>query len=125
VLQIVLTLLNLCLASFALWAAITARSTLKALRKKLAERSSRSLRQLDAEMSSMSTSLGSLSTTVRRLAARTGMQDVRARRKEESAHQMPPNLTPQEQKAWLRRGMMEGRLKIVRDGVPSAADQRE
>lgn len=108
--------LNLVLVSLSWWAAITALRTLRALRKKLAERSNRSLRQLDAEMASLSTTLGSLSTTVRRLSSRHGMQDVRERRRAESQQLMPANLSPAEQKAWLRKELQAGRLQIVRDG---------
>jgi hypothetical protein len=117
---IALTCINLVAVSCALWAAITARSSLKALRRKLAERSTRSLRQLDAEIASMSATLGSLSTTVRRLSSKYGMQDVRARRKEESPR-MPSDLTPSEKKAWLRRELQAGRLQVSRDGVVVAA----
>ena len=74
----------------------------------------------DAEIASMSATLGSLSTTVRRLSSKYGMQDVRARRKEESPR-MPADLTPSEKKAWLRRELQAGRLQVSRDGVVVAA----
>jgi len=105
--------LNFALTSCALWAAITANSKLKELQRTLDARSNRSLQQLDAEVTALSTALSSLSTTTRRLSSRLGMQDVRARRREVSEEE-PTN--PAEKKAWLRRQLQEGKLRIVRDG---------
>jgi len=110
----VLLALNLALTSCSLWAAITARSCLKALRLKLAERSTRSLRQLEAEICSHDATLSSISTTLRRLSSRYGMQAVRERQKLES-EQIPLNLSPAERKARLRQGLKDGKLKVVRD----------
>lgn len=112
--------LHLTLASLSCWSAITARSALKALRKKLDERSTRSLAELEAAVASLESASSSTSTTIRRLSSRLGMQDVRARRKAESP---PENLTPAERKAWLRRGLQSGQLQILHDGVPAARRQ--
>lgn len=117
-----LTALNLVAVSCAWWAATMARSHLRVLRRKLAERSTRSLRQLDAEIVSLSTAVSSISTTVKRLSSRVGMRDVRERRKEE-LESMPANLTPAEKKAWLRRGLQRGSLQIVRDGAGAPTGQ--
>lgn len=111
-LQWVLTLLNLAAASCAWWAAITASSTLKALRQKLAERATRSLRALDVEMAELTSSVSSLSSTMRRISSRIGMQDVRARRKAESTLDPTQPLT----KAELRRALQTGQLRVLRDG---------
>lgn len=110
--QWVLLGLNLVLASCALWAAITARSCLRALRLKLAERSTRSLRELESWVSGLDAACAANSTTLRRLSSRIGMQDVRARQKAESE---PANMTPAERKAWLRRKLQSGELKVHRD----------
>lgn len=107
--------LNLVLASCALLAAIMASWSLRALRKKLAERPTRSLRELEAEIASHDATLSSISMTLRRLSSRYGMQAVRERQKQES-EQIPLNLSPAERKARLRQGLSNGKLKIVRDG---------
>lgn len=101
-----LTLLNLGAASCALWAAITARSNLRALRRKLAERATRSLRQLDAVVTEHESSLSKLSVTIRRLSSRTGMQDLRERRRAGSStnlHEMT--------KSQLRLALASGQVR--------------
>lgn len=112
-----LLLLNLCLASLNVWAVITVRSTYRALRLRLAERSTRSVTQLDAVVSSHESALQSLSTTVRRLSSRVGMQDLRARRKGES-EQLPTD--PAERKAELRKRLRQGELRVIHDSGRSA-----
>lgn len=111
--------LNFAATSCALWAAITARSSLKALRMKLAERSTRSLRQLDAELAELSSMVSTLSTTTRRISSRIGMQDVRARRTTAQLSQEPSQLS----KAELRKALQTGQLQVIRDGSPRAAAQ--
>lgn len=117
----VVTFLNLALTSCGLWAAITARSSWRALRQRLAERSMRSLRQLDAEMTELASSVSSQSATIRRLTSRLGMQDVRARRKEESSstsRTLSPD--PTVRKSQLRQLLSEGKLRVQRDGAGAA-----
>lgn len=117
--QWIILSLNLCLASFAAWAAITARSTLKELRQRLAARSTRSLMQLDVVVSEHESALSSMSTTLRRLSSRIGMQDVRARQKLESA---PLPTDPTQRKAALRKQLQQGQLRVIHDrsGAQSA-----
>lgn len=115
----VVLFLNLLLVSLSVAAAITARSTLRELRRRLAARSTRSLRELDALVSSHDSTLASISSTLRRLSSRIGMRDVRERQREESP--MPDNLGPAEKKAWLRRQMANGKLRIVRDDPQNVA----
>lgn len=122
VLEWVVTSLNLFLVSLSLLAAITARSALRQLRRKLAERSSRSLRELDAQVASLELALASNVTSVRRLSSKIGMRDVRERQREESANQPPPNLTPAEVKIWLRKNLQAGKLRVVRDGAATSGD---
>lgn len=110
----VVSLSNLALASCALWAAITASSSLRALRRKLAERSTRSLRQLDAEVSELSSQVSSLSTTTKRISSRIGMQDVRARRKAVLDPSRPMT------KAELRAGLATGELRVLSDQANAA-----
>lgn len=110
-------LLNFCLTSFGLWAAITANSSLKELRRLLATRSTRSLQQLDVEMAELSSALSSLSTTTRRISSRIGMQDVRARRKPELDPTQP--MTKQE----LRAGLASGQLRVLNDNQAADAAQ--
>lgn len=107
--------LNLIGLSCSLWAGITAKSRYEAVRKLLDSSSARSLAAVDAEVLSLAASLSSVTTTVRRLSSRIGMQATRERQKAES---MPENLTPAERKAWLRRGLQTGQLQIHRDGSP-------
>lgn len=114
--QVSMLVLGSILTSLSGWAAITARSRLKALQKLLAERSTRSLAELEAAVASLESASSSTSTTLRRLSSRIGMQDVRARRKAESP---PVNATPAERKAWLRRGLQTGQLQILSDGLPT------
>lgn len=102
------------LASLSVLAAITARSALRELRRRLAQRSTRSLRELDSAVASLESSLASNTTTLRRLTSRIGMQDMRARRNEESAPE-PPNMTPAERKVWLKTQLNKGKLTVVRD----------
>lgn len=111
----VLLSLNFALASFSALMAIMAARSLRALRRRLAERSTRSLLQLDTQVANLESSLSSMSTTLRRLSSRQGMQDLRARRKVESAEQMPMNLSPAERKAWLRKEIAKGNLIVVKD----------
>lgn len=116
-----LTLLNLAMTSFAAWAAITARSSLRELRRRLAERSTRSLRQLDAEVAAIASSVSSLSTTTRRISSRLGMQDVRARRREQTSSSLDPSKMSKSQ---LRLALQTGQLRAIRDGQghPAAED---
>lgn len=121
-----LTLLNLLLASCALWAAITAKSCLKALHRKLEAPSIKSWQEFDAELSSQAAALSSVSKTVRRLSSRIGMQDVRERQKQGSAQLNLDGLSPAEKKAQLRRALASGKLRPIRDedvvaGVDSSA----
>lgn len=112
--------LNFALASCALWVAIMASSTLKRLTKLVAARSSRSLAQLDAELTSLSSAFSSMSRTVRNLNSRIAMRDARARTKEELSSEPEPK-DPVARKAWLRKGLAKGTLRVIRDGAPSAA----
>jgi hypothetical protein len=107
-----LTLLNLIAASCALWAAITARSSLKALRRKLAERSTRSLRQLDATLTEHASTLSSLSSTMRRLSSRSGMQALRERRRGESDSSTSLQHAT---KAQLRLMLHQGKARTMSD----------
>lgn len=116
----VLLALNFFLVSLSVGAAITARSALRELRRKLAERSTRSLRELDSAVASLESSLASNTTTIRRLTSRIGMQDVRERRSQASPT-MPSDLSPAEKKAWLRRHLADGKLRVIRDD-PTAAN---
>ncbi len=113
----VFLLLNFCLASLSVLAAITVRSTYKALRQRLAERSIRSLKQLDVAVSDVESSLQSISKTVRRLSSRIGMQDLRERRKGE-LEILPKD--PSERKAALRKALRAGELKVIHDPGRSA-----
>lgn len=112
--------LNLALTSCSLWLAITVRSGSKDVRRLLESTSTRSLKSLDGEVTELAASLSSISATVRRLSSRIGMQDVRARRKEESVDSGLPPLTeaPSLRKAKLREGLAKGTLQVVRDGHP-------
>lgn len=108
-------LLSLLALSYASRTVITVRSALKELRAKLDSSSTRSLAQLDAEMSELSVALASMSKTIRRLSSRQGMQELREHRKEE---QLPPNfnqMTPAEKKTVLRQGLARGTLRAVKD----------
>lgn len=116
--QWIVLLSNLLLASCSLWAAITVRSTYAELRRRLAERSTRSLREIDAAVAAVESALASNTTTLRRLSSRIGMQDVRARRKE--ASEIPES--PVERKAWLRKNLSAGNLRVIRDNPLAAAD---
>ena len=107
----VLTALNLVLASLSLVAAITARSHLTELRRRLASRSTRSLAVLDSEVTSLSTAFSSLSATVKRLSSKTGMQELRARRSAEL--ELPT--TPAERKIALKKALAEGKIHVLRD----------
>lgn len=108
------TVANLALASCGLWAAITAKSCLKAQRQLLESRSTKSLAMLEAEVTELTSAFSSTSKTLRRLSSRYGMQEMR--QNATSADQMPLNLTPPERKAWLRRAIAEGRIRVIRDG---------
>lgn len=103
---------NLALTSCALWAAITARSSLRALRKKLAERSTRSLARLDAELTELAAAFASLSATVKRIGSRTSMQQLREQRKLEKV-ELPTN--PTERKAALKKALANGQLAVLSD----------
>lgn len=108
----VLCSLSFLAASFAWWAAIMARSTLRELRRRLAERSTRSLQELDSEISNLTLGYASCTKTLKRLSSRLGMQDVRERRSQELE---PPPTNPQERKAYLRKNLAAGKLRVVRD----------
>lgn len=107
--------LNLLLASFAFWMATTARSRLKELRTLLASRSMRSLAQLDAELTELSSAFSSLATTQRRLSSRIGMQDVRGRQREASLPANFETLSPAERKQVLRKKLADGSLRAISD----------
>lgn len=106
--------LNLLLASCALWAAITARSHLKALTRLLSESSTRSVKQLDAEVAELTSGLSSISTTVKRLSSRIGMQDLRERRATSSQGQLPQD--PKMRKSQLKMELAQGKAVVIRDG---------
>lgn len=106
--QWLLIAINLALTICAWWAAIMGKSALQELRKRLAARSSRSLMQLDAEVTSLATTLASVSSTVRRLSSRQGMQDVRARQKE--ALNLPQN-DPVARKRALKDALARGLIR--------------
>lgn len=108
-----LLVLNLSLASFALWAAITAKSTLKACTQLLAASSTRSLHQLDVEVTDLTSALSSITTTVRRLSSRIGMRDLRERIAENEKEPSDPSA----RKVWLRDQLRQGKLKVVRDNT--------
>lgn len=110
---LIVTIGNLVLTSLSLWAVITGKSLLRELRKRLAERSTRSLRQLDVDVTALNSALGSLSSTVKRLASRNGMQQLRESRREVEL----PN-DPKARKAALASGLSRGDLKVVRDPKP-------
>lgn len=115
---------NFFLASCAVWAAITARSTLKALRRTLAAPATRSLQQLDSEITALSDALSSMQTTQRRLSSRVGMQDLRARRRGDTDGATDEPTDPAQRKAWLRKQLQSGKLRVVRDNQP-AGDRGE
>lgn len=119
VLQWVLLGLNFLAVSLSVLAAITARSYLRELRRRLSARSTRSLRELDTAVASLDSSLSSITKTLRRLSSKIGMQDVRERRKGES-EPMPEGLSPAERKAWLRRNLSAGKLHVIRDNPQSS-----
>lgn len=108
--------LNLVGVILSWWAATTAKSALREFRRSLASSSARSLTALDAEVSNLAVSLSSITTTVRRLSSRIGMQDSRARGG--STENLPEN--PQERKAAIRRGLAKGELVVIRDN-PAAS----
>lgn len=114
--------LHLVLVIWSWVAAIMAVRSLKGLRQRLAERSTRSLHQLDTQVLNLESTLSSMSTTLRRLQSRIGMQDLRARRKEESASttktEIPSNMEPAERKAWLRKQIAAGNMVVVKDPAP-------
>lgn len=103
--------LSLASMSCALWAVITVRSRLRELQALLNARSTRSLVELEAAVASLESTCSSNSTTIKRLSSRIGMQDVRERRRAD-----PQPSTPAETKIWLRRGLANGSLKVIRDG---------
>lgn len=115
-LNLVAMSLSLLSASLCLWALSMVWRLSKRLQTMLRERSTRSLRQLDAEVAELTSAQQSLFTTVKKLAARTGMQDLRARRRTESEDYNDPNLPPEERKARLRAAMADGKVTILRDG---------
>lgn len=88
-----------------------ARSLYERVTRLLREPSTRSLQQLDSEVTALASSLSSLSATTKRLSSRYGMQDVRARRKEESAPLNGATMS----KAELRAALQSGELHIIRD----------
>lgn len=108
-------LLSLLALSFALRTVTTVRSALKELHRKLDSSSTRSLVQLDAEMSELSSAFQSMSTTIRRLSSRHGMQAVRERQKEA---QLPANfeqMSPAQRKAILRKKLATGEMVAISD----------
>lgn len=108
-------LLSLLALSFAIRTVTTVRSALKELHRKLDSSSTRSLVQLDAEMSELSSAFQSMSTTIRRLSSRQGMQAVRERQKEA---QLPPNfeqMSPAQRKAILRKKLATGEMVAISD----------
>lgn len=113
------------LATFAWWAVTTARSTLRQATTLLSSSSARSLKQLDSEVASLELSYASLSQTVKSLRSRIGMQDLRARRAQESAPEPEtPPASPQARKEWIRKQLQMGKLRVVRDGSASTAAER-
>jgi len=72
---------------------------------------------LEAEVTELTSAFSSTSKTLRRLSSRYGMQELRQNATSQQ-EQMPLNLTPPERKAWLRRAIAEGRIKVIRDGEP-------
>lgn len=108
--------LNLALTISSLLAAITARASLQALRKRLADRSTRSLRQLDAEVTDLASGLSSISMTLKRQTSRATMRELRAKG---TLHPDLSQMTPPERKAALRRALANGEMRVIRDGDPS------
>ena len=111
------------IASFlSLWAlkrASSAVTTVSSISKEVTRlidsASMRSLQQLDAALTEQESSLSSLNATVRRLSSRLGMQDSRARQKQE---QLPANfeqLPPAQRKQILRTKLAKGELTAVKD----------
>jgi hypothetical protein len=117
----VVTALNLTAMSCALWAAIMARSYLRALRKKLAERATRSLHQLDAEVTELTSSISKLSVTTRRISSRIGMQDVRARARSTSSPSLSSD--PKMRKAQIREALATGQMRVVNDSQSPSSGQ--
>jgi hypothetical protein len=113
----VLAVVSLCIAFpaaiFAWRVAITARSALTELLRKLDSSSTRSLTQLDSEVAKLELSLSSLSQTVKRVASKLTMQEGRARRSEE-LEEAPSD--PASRKQWLRKKLAAGELRVIRDG---------
>lgn len=107
--------LSLVLASFAISVAITAQSRLKELHRKLESPSMRSLHELEAAVAACESTCSSLSTTLRRLSSRIGMQDMRARRAQASVLESEMPTDPAAKKAWLRTQLAKGKLRVVKD----------
>lgn len=115
ILLLIVTCVNLVLASCVGVALITVWRISKRVRQLLQSASSRSVSELDAEVAALTSSFGSLSTTVKRLSSRSSMQERRAHQK---AGQLPPNfdqLSPAERKAVLRAKIRSGELQVTRD----------
>lgn len=91
-------------------AALTAWLKLRAVQRLLATSSTRSLAQLDATVADLESSLSSITTTVRRLTSRIGMQDLRERRRSSAAESVDQLTKPQ-----LRQMLANGKLRVVRD----------
>lgn len=109
-----LTTLNLILVSFALWAAITVRSHWKAFKRLLGARSTKSLAQLTTDIIELQSAFDAMSTTLKRLASRQGMRDLRERRREESTLAQLP-VEPRARKEALKTALAKGQLTIVKD----------
>lgn len=99
------TVINLSLTILSFVAVTMARSSLLELRRRLAARSSRSLMQLDAEVTNLTSTCASLSSSLRRVTSRQGMQDVRARQKQEL--KLPEN-DPAARKRALKDALARG-----------------
>lgn len=106
------------LLSWLLWAVITVRSHLRALTKRLDDASIRSSAHLAADVAELNVALTSLSTTVKRLSSRNGMQDMRERRRAESTASEELSQDPQIRKSQLRLMLANGTKRVIRDGSP-------
>lgn len=112
---LIVTCVNLLLASCVGAALITVLRISKRVRQLLQSASSRSVSELDAEVVALTSSFGSLSTTVKRLSSRYSIQERRERQKQ---GQLPANfdqLSPAERKAVLRAKIRTGELQVTRD----------
>jgi hypothetical protein len=97
-------------AAVSLASMLRARSSLHQLLRLTRSSSTRSLQQLDAEVAALQSTCTSLSATVKRLSARYGMADMRARRSAEASVAVEKAT-----KAELRRALREGRIRVRDD----------